>query len=280
MKIAFYQVDAFADRPFSGNPAAVCLLEEWLPEPVMQAVANENNLSETAFLVGEGGGYGIRWFTPQCEVTLCGHATLAAAHILYTTRGCDLGEIRFTSRSGLLLVRRNDHGLELDFPAQPPAPCRLPEPARLAFGETVRECREAMDYLLLLENEEAVREAKPDLELLRRLDHRGVIITAPAAAHDFVCRFFAPNYGIAEDPVTGSAFTQLAPFWAEHFGRQEFRARQVSRRGGEVHCRLVGNRVLISGRAVTYFAGAIDLGGVVASGKVALPGKPGGVFFF
>jgi len=258
MKIPLYQVDAFAEHPFEGNPAAVCPLDRWLPDAVMQAVAAENNLSETAFFVAEGeGDFHIRWFTPQCEVDLCGHATLATAHILFATRHRNQDTIRFTSKSGDLIVGRDHDRLVLDFPAQPPRPCPLPAAARQAFAAAPQECLQATDYLLVFADEDEILAARPDMQLLRQLDLRGVIISAPAGRHDFVCRFFAPNFGIPEDPVTGSAFTQLAPYWAARLGRDTLQARQLSRRGGEVGCRLAGDRVQISGRAVTYLEGTI-----------------------
>ncbi len=259
MKLPIYQVDAFAERAFEGNPAAVCPLEAWLPDTLMQAIAAENNLSETAFFVPEGEGFRIRWFTPTTEVDLCGHATLAAAHVLFGDLGYAGEAVRFQSRSGLLTVTRKEELLVLDFPAQPPVPCATPAEIEQAFGIRPVACLKSEDYLVVFEQEAQVREASPDLGLLKKLDGRGVTITAPSKQYDFVSRFFAPNYGIDEDPVTGSSFTQLAPYWAERLGRGALRAKQVSRRGGEVRCEMMGDRVAIAGRASLYLRGEIEV---------------------
>jgi predicted PhzF superfamily epimerase YddE/YHI9 len=259
MELELYQVDAFAERPFEGNPAAVCPLDAWLPDGVMQSIAAEHNLSETAFFVAEGAGYRIRWFTPVREVPLCGHATLAAAHVLFGLLGHPGSELRFRSASGPLTVRREGDWLEMDFPARPPVACPVPEAVSAAFASPPQQCLKADDYLVVLGSEDEVAEAEPDMAALRRLDLRGVAITARGRAHDFVCRFFAPKLGLDEDPVTGSAFTQLIPYWAGVLGKDRLAARQVSRRGGEVLGGLAGPRVTIAGRAVGYLEGRIRI---------------------
>lgn len=257
MELRLFQVDAFADRLFSGNPAAVCPLDSWLPERTMQAIAMENNLSETAFIVAEEHVWRIRWFTPTTEVKLCGHATLAAAFVYFRHIAPDAHEVTFASLSGPLSVRRHSEHLTLDFPLQRAEP--VPPPALLgqALGTEPLEVHATEDWLVLLESEEAVRRLAPDMALLKRLDRRGVIVTAPGNECDFVSRFFAPRCGIDEDPVTGSAHTILTPFWAERLGREKLHARQLSARGGELHCELKDERVFISGRVVPYLTGTI-----------------------
>lgn len=260
MRIRQYVVDAFASRSFTGNPAAVCLLPHWLEDDVLLAIARENNLSETAFLVADGEAYGLRWMTPECEVDLCGHATLAAAHALFAHEGVSRDVLRFHTRSGELRVaRRTDGWLALDFPAQPAAPCATPAMLVSALGLTAREVRAGVDFLVVLESERQVRALTPDMARLASLPLRGVIVTAPGEDVDFVSRFFAPGVGIPEDPVTGSAHCALAPYWAERLGKSALKARQVSRRTGELHCELQGDRVLIAGQAVTFLAGELLL---------------------
>ena len=261
MDISLYQVDAFASKVFAGNPAAVCPLDEWLPDDVMQSIATENNLSETAFFVSDGDGFHIRWFTPASEVDLCGHATLASAHVLFTMLGYEGETVAFDSRSGRLSVTRDGEWLSMDFPAQPPVPCDVPEAILEAFHVAPIECLRSEDYVVVFEDEHDIESAQPDLEPLKRLDLRGVIITAPSARYDFVTRFFAPGLGIPEDPVTGSAYTQLAPYWESRLGSKRFRVKQVSPRGGELNCEVAGDRVLIAGRAVSYMEGLITIRG-------------------
>lgn len=262
LKLSIFQIDAFAETPFTGNPAAVCPLPDWLPDETMQAIAAENNLSETAFFVPTEDGFHIRWFTPTSEVALCGHATLAAAKCIFNELGYDKERIGFESQSGPLVVSRDKDIITLDFPADPPLPCEPPLALIKAFGG-VRpiECLRAMDYMAVFKDKRDVAEAAPDLDLLKKPGLRGVIITAPSEdkGYDFVSRFFAPKYGIDEDPVTGSAYTQLAPYWAGRTGRNKFTSRQLSRRGGVVLCELKGERVLISGRAVKYMEGSINI---------------------
>ena len=259
MMLNLYQVDAFATRPFEGNPAAVVPLEAWLPDAVMQSIAAENNLAETAFFVPEGEGFRIRWFTPTVEVRLCGHATLASAYVLFQILEWAADEILFESLSGPLRVTREESGLTLDFPAQPGGACDPPDVLYTALGVNPDAVLAAEDYLVFLESQEQVAALAPDMALLAQLDLRGVAVTAPGRRHDFVVRFFAPGCGIPEDPVTGSAYTQLAPYWGEKLGKSRLRARQISPRGGEVTCELKGDRVRISGSAILFLEGRIYL---------------------
>lgn len=259
MELALYQIDAFADKPFSGNPAAICPLESWLPDEVMQSIAAENNLSETAFFVPTKTGYHLRWFTPVREVKLCGHATLASAYVLIELLNYSGNSVSFETLSGTLTVRRNADWFEMDFPAQPPEACETPQIIVNTFHETPLLCLKAEDYIVVFADENIVAAAEPNMEALKGLDLRGVAITAKSARYDFVTRFFAPKYGINEDPVTGSAFTQLTPYWAKELKRDTLTAKQVSKRGGEVMCRLAGERVAISGKAVKFMQGTIQL---------------------
>ena len=259
MELTIYQVDAFASKVFEGNPAAICPLDVWLPDDIMQTIAAENNLSETAFFVKNQDRFHIRWFTPTTEVDLCGHATLATAHVLFEHQCFVHNKVIFDSRSGPLSVNRNKDWLEMDFPAQPPVVCDTPETIARAFNTKPVEVLKATDYLVILENEDDVINARPDLTLLRTLDLRGVCITARSKKYDFVSRFFAPSHGIDEDPVTGSAYTQLAPYWSKVLGKNELYAKQVSTRGGEVNCALQSTRVTIAGKAITYLIGSISI---------------------
>lgn len=254
-----YQVDAFSDRLFAGNPAAVVPLDAWLPDALMQAIAAENNLSETAFLVPEGEGWGLRWFTPLAEVDLCGHATLASAHVLYRHRGIDVPEIAFATRSGTLRVRRDGEGYAMDFPARVPQPIAMPDGLVAALGATPREVLLGGDLLAVFDDEAAVRSLAPDMGALLALPGRGLVATAPGERHDFVSRFFVPRVGVPEDPVTGSAHCLLAPYWAARLGRDALRAFQCSRRGGEVGCTVVGDRVLLAGQARTFMTATLHL---------------------
>lgn len=259
MKIPFYQVDAFASKVFSGNPAGVCLLDEWIDDVLLQAIADENNLSETAFLVRAGDGYEIRWFTPTVEVALCGHATLASAHVVFNHLAWPSDTVTFqTRRSGPLTVSRRPDLLVMDFPALPPHPCPMPPGLPEALGARVESIFDSEeDHLAVLETEDQVRNLKPDIAALGRVECRGVIVTAPGTQCDFVSRFFGPRCGIPEDPVTGSAHCVLVPYWTGRTGRRQFHARQVSRRGGELFCENLGDRVSIAGKAVTYLEGMI-----------------------
>ncbi|MGC3991563.1 MAG: PhzF family phenazine biosynthesis protein [Chthoniobacteraceae bacterium] len=258
MKLPLHQIDAFADAPFTGNPAAVCPLEKWLPEATMQAIAEENNLAETAFYVGRDGDYELRWFTPVREVDLCGHATLAAAHVVFEN-GFSGERGTFASKSGPLHVTRTGEWLTLDFPAQPGTRCELPVGMAAALGATPRECYRAMDYLAVFESEAQIIALKPDFQALTKLDLRGVIVTAPGTTCDFVSRFFAPNYGVNEDPVTGSAHCTLTPYWAARLVKNPLEAKQLSMRTGTLRCQLQNDRVLISGRTIAYLRGMIEV---------------------
>ncbi len=258
MTYKIYQIDAFARNVFEGNPAAVVPLTQWLDDAIMQKIAMENNLSETAFFVPEEGKWHIRWFTPTDEVDMCGHATLASAYVLFKCMGYQEDEIVFLSRSGDLRVRREEEKFVMDFPTQPIERCAVPDEIREAFDAAPLECYRSMDYLLVFENESDVKNAMPKFEKLRNIDARGVIITAASDEYDFVCRFFAPKIGVDEDPVTGAAFTQLIPYWNGVTGKKSFKAKQVSPRGGEVLGTFCGERVEITGYAVKFFEGVIE----------------------
>ena len=260
MELTLFQIDAFADKLFEGNPAAVCPLETWLSDNLMQSIAEENNLSETAYFVPTADGFHIRWFTPATEVDLCGHATLAAAHVLFDILGYEKDRIEFDSKSGALTVTRKNEWLVMNFPAQPPVSCDTPEEITKAFGRNPIECLKSEDYLVVFESEEDILSVEPNMEELKKLNLRGVIITAESSQYDFVSRFFAPNCGILEDPVTGSSFTQLAPYWSGKLAKTRLNAKQVSSRGGVVKCELFGDRVSISGKAVKYLEGKIEVG--------------------
>jgi PhzF family phenazine biosynthesis protein len=260
--IPLYQVDAFTDVPFRGNPAAVCLYEEWLDESVMQAIAAENNLSETAFLVPHDDDWALRWFTPEVEVDLCGHATLASALVLFTEIQPERDEIRFHTKSGELYVRREDDWIVLDLPTRlaVPTPGVPPALARGLGRAPVKLLTAGDTYLAVFDGESDVATLAPDMAELRALG-RSVIATAPAdAAHvDFVSRFFAPSLGIDEDPVTGAAHCTLTPFWSRRLGKDELEARQISRRGGVLRCRDRGDRTEIAGRGVLVMRGELLL---------------------
>jgi len=259
LELNLYQIDAFTDTPFEGNPAAVIPLETWLPDNTMQSIAEENNLSETAFFVPNGKGFHLRWFTPKTEVDLCGHATLAAAYVLFNILGYNKERIEFETKSGVLTVLKKDDWLVMDLPAQTPVPCNVPYEIVKAFDRAPIECLRSEDYIVVFETESDILSIKPDLTYLKKLNLRGVIITAKSRQYDFVSRFFAPKYGIDEDPATGSAHTQLIPYWAMKLEKIEMRAKQVSHRGGELVCELRNDRVLISGKAVKFLEGKIEL---------------------
>jgi len=260
MKLDIYQIDAFAEKQFEGNPAAVVPLDEWLPDSIMQTIAEENNLSETAFFVPLESGYHIRWFTPNKEVKLCGHATLASAYVLFNILGCKEKVLSFESLSGVLFVSKEGDLLTLDFPVQPPETGSTPAPLVAGLGKVPLECLKHADYVAVFENEEDILSIIPNHEYLKQLDLRGVIVTAPSSEFDFVARVFAPKFGVPEDPVTGSAYTQLVPYWSSRLGKSQLKAKQVSSRGGKLICELRGDRVLISGSAVTYMVGSIEIG--------------------
>lgn len=261
MPLPIFQVDAFTNKPFAGNPAAVCILPAPGDERWMQQVAQEMNLSETAFLHRQADGFNLRWFTPAVEVDLCGHATLASAHVLWETGHLQPEEpARFYTRSGLLTAERKGEWIELDFPVTPEEPATAPADLARALGVTPAYVgKNRFDYLVEVDSEETVHALKPDFALLRTLPVRGVIVTSPATSseYDFVSRFFAPGSGVDEDPVTGSAHCCLGPFWSKRLGKNEFIAYQASKRGGVVRVRLSGKRVYLSGQAVTVLRGEL-----------------------
>lgn len=260
MKLTIYQVDAFAEKVFEGNPAAVIPLTEWLPDPIMQQIALENNLSETAFFVPVESGFHLRWFTPKAEVKLCGHATLATAHVLFNHLGFAENEIRFDSLSGILKVRRENELIVLDFPASSITEVEMPDAVAKAFNISPKTCLKGRDdFMLVFDNEAEVLSLQPDFQQLVEAKTRGVICTSKSENYDFVSRFFAPAVGVNEDPVTGSSHTMLIPFWAEKLKKNEMIVKQVSARGGILHCRLAGNRVEIGGKAVTFLSGEITV---------------------
>ncbi|HEY2941840.1 MAG TPA: PhzF family phenazine biosynthesis protein [Vicinamibacteria bacterium] len=259
MKIPIYQVDAFTSRVFGGNPAAVCPLESWLADATLQAIAAENNLSETAFLVGRDGKYDIRWMTPVAEVDLCGHATLASGWVVFNRLETGRGDVEFGSRSGPLKVVREGDLLALDFPARPPEAVGDARAVGEALGRPPRQLLAARDYLALYDSEEEVRALRPDMARVAALDRHAVIASAPGRDCDFVSRFFAPGLGVPEDPVTGSSHCTLVPYWAARLGKDRLSARQVSARGGELFCEQRGARVRIAGRAVLFLEGRIEI---------------------
>jgi PhzF family phenazine biosynthesis protein len=261
MNIPMYQVDAFTSTVFSGNPAAVCLLDTWLDDAVLQAVAAENNLSETAFLVQNTTGFDLRWFTPVTEVALCGHATLASAFVQFFCQHWNKDTILFDTRhSGPLTVARKGDLLEMDFPSRPPAACEQSDTLSRALGEAPQQVYKSdEDLMAVFDSETTVAGMQPDVALLAQLDCRGIIITAPGDHCDFVSRFFGPKVGVPEDPVTGSAHCVLIPFWASKLGKNDLHARQVSQRGGELFCQLAQDRVRIAGRAALYLEGMIKI---------------------
>lgn len=259
MRLRIFQIDAFTDAVFGGNPAAVCPLESWIDDATLQAIALENNLSETAFLVPANGAYGLRWFTPLAEVDLCGHATLASAQVVFQHLQPGADSVAFDTRSGRLAVSRGADGLTMDFPALAAHPVDPPADLVAGLGAEPTTAYAGMDYLALFETEAEVRALAPDQSALGRLDRRGVIVSAPGESVDFVSRFFSPNMGVPEDPVAGSAHCMLAPFWGERLGKTTLVARQVSRRGGIVRCELAGERVRLTGRAVQYLEGTITV---------------------
>ena len=260
MNISIYQVDAFTSDVFSGNPAAVCPLEKWLDEKTMQLIARENNLSETAFFIRDGKGFSIRWFTPVEEVDLCGHATLASAFVIFTELDPKSSKVEFTSKSGPLRVERIGEMLSMDFPSQPPVECDRPAELMNGLGVKPALVLKSADYFVVYAHEEDIRTLRPDMDLLKKVDLRGVIVTAPGICSDFVSRFFAPRLGIDEDPVTGSAHCALIPYWSGILKKKDLHACQVSERGGEIFCKDAGERVIITGQAVKYMQGNITIG--------------------
>ena len=261
MKRALYQIDAFTSTLFGGNPAAVCPLDEWLDDATLLAIAAENNLSETAYIIDRGAHHDLRWFTPTTEVALCGHATLASAHLIMNVLDRDRTSVSFLTRqNGVLTVEREDDWLWMDLPAAPATPCAAAATVEQALGQTPAALLVASrDYLAVLANEDDVRAFDPDWAALMALDRDGLIVTAPGESADFVSRFFAPRLGVFEDPVTGSAHCTLVPYWAERLGRDELSAVQISGRGGELRCAALGERVKMAGRCVLYLEGTIHV---------------------
>jgi len=259
MKLKIYQVDAFSDQPFGGNPAAVCPLTEWLEDELMQKIALENNLSETAFYIPENGNYHIRWFTPTHEVDLCGHATLATAHVLYHHLGYTDSQLIFNSRSGALVVSSLEEGKYcMDFPTDQINACApIQEIIEALSAEPNHYFKGRDDYMVVLDSQEQIEQLQPDFRKISRLNSRGLIVTAPGREVDFVSRGFFPQSGVDEDPATGSAHTTLTPYWSEVLGKQELTALQLSKRLGKFQCNLKGERVEIIGNACSYLVGDI-----------------------
>lgn len=262
MNLPIFQVDAFSEEAFGGNPAAVCPLDNWLPEDLMQKIALENNLSETAFFVPEEEHFHIRWFTPTVEVALCGHATLASAHVLFNHLGYSRDEILFDSKSGILRVTKTEDGkISLDFPRNDAAP--VPNaPDNILKGlhlQAAAVFRGRDDFMVVLDNQEQIEGLKPDFELLKQSPARGIVVTAPGRDSDFVSRCFYPQSGINEDPVTGSAHTMSAPFWSSRLGKNNLTAYQLSERKGYMECRVTADRVIMTGSGITFMKGEIIL---------------------
>ncbi|GAB2895950.1 PhzF family phenazine biosynthesis protein [Microbulbifer echini] len=258
MELSIYQVDAFAAEVFAGNPAAVCPLDTWLPDALMQRIAEENNLSETAFFAPEGrGGYRLRWFTPEAEVDLCGHATLAAAHVLFKHLSYTRSVIHFETRGGTLKVERSERGYKMRFPSTVPKPINCPQNLADALGITPVQTLAAFDYIVVLDSEAELKRVTPNFTRLAELDLRGVVITAPGDRCDFVSRCFFPKLRVNEDPVTGSAHCELAPYWSRVLGKSTLNAVQLSQRRGVLTCEVVNNEVILIGQAVDYMRGQI-----------------------
>ena len=259
MRLQIFQIDAFTDKVFGGNPAAVCPLENWLPDDVMQKIALENSVAETAFFIPMSDGFEIRWFTPEIEMDLCGHATLATAHVIARHLNPQLSSLRFHSKSGVLNVTVDNDFLTLDFPSRNPKPSVVPQIILDAFQEKPIEALKSRDYVLVFKDEETIRNMNPDQGILNQinLDPGGIIATAKGDEVDFVSRFFTPQASIFEDPVTGSAHCSLIPYWSRKLNKQSMSALQLSSRVGHLQCKNSGERVLISGQAVTYLEGQI-----------------------
>ncbi|MCD6439503.1 MAG: PhzF family phenazine biosynthesis protein [Halomonas sp.] len=260
MNIDLYQVDAFASKPFEGNPAAVCPLETWLDDALLQAIATENNLSETAFFVPTESGYHLRWFTPSVEVDLCGHATLAAAWVIFNVLGDSAETLQFETRSGQLLVQRDGNELAMDFPAKVVEPLAMEAEVKAGLGINEIEALLISDDIVVVVNDvQLIESLTPDMQQLKRLPGRGIVVTAKGSDVDFVSRWFGPKVGVEEDPVTGSAHTSLAPYWAKKLGKQQLTARQGGARKGALSCEIEGDRVIIKGCVAPYLKGVITL---------------------
>ncbi len=259
MEIPFYQIDAFTNKVFSGNPAGVCLLDDWLPDATLQSIAAENNLPETAFLVRGENHYDLRWFTPNVEIDLCGHGTLASGHVVFQYVDPDAEHVDFMSKSGKLSVDRRNELLFLDFPARKAQVANKPEGLDAILGASSLEVLASRDLMAVFDDEDDIRLLKPDLAAVAELDYFALIVTAPGRNSDFVSRFFAPAAAIPEDPVTGSAHCTLIPYWSARLGKKELHAFQLSARGGELFCADRDERVSIGGRCATYLSGTIIL---------------------
>lgn len=263
MKLDMYQVDAFSKKVFGGNPAAVCPLDEWLPDEIMQSIALENQLSETAFFVKAGNEFNLRWFTPAFEIDLCGHATLASAHVLFQHLG-HTGPIVFHTRSGPLYAQQDGEKYFIQLPSRPPISDPGPSNIEEALGIKPLDIRKSRDYFFVFEHEQQIRDMKPNLDLIYKWEEVvGVTVTAPGEEADFVSRFFAPRALVNEDPVTGSAHCNLVPYWAEKLGKKKLYAEQLSARHGELYCEELGEQISLGGNAVTFFKGSIDLSSVL-----------------
>ena len=260
MKLPIYQVDAFTQRLFGGNPAAVVLLDAWLSDALLAAIAAENNLAETAFVIPRADVSPLRWFTPAVEVDLCGHATLAAADVLFRHRFPSLARLVFSTKSGELVVTRDGTLLQMDFPARPGKPVAVTDALAAALGARPREAYLARDLMAIFDSESEVRSLRPDFARVASLAAFAVVVSAPGDTVDFVSRFFAPGVGVPEDPVTGSSHCTLTPYWAARLGKNRLTAKQVSLRGGDLLCELSGDRVVIAGQAVEYMRGEIETG--------------------
>jgi PhzF family phenazine biosynthesis protein len=256
---SIYHVDAFTSKLFGGNPAAVCPLDKWLPDDVMQRLAAENNLSETAFFVKESEGFHLRWFTPEYEIDLCGHATLATAYVIFNQLNHNSDEIKFSSKSGILEVSRKGNLIELNFPSRMPEPCHAPDALLKGINLPPLKVLKSRDYFLVYEDESLIPQIIPDFNYLNQLDVVGVIVTAPSKEVDFVSRFFVPNSVIGEDPVTGSAHCNLIPYWAKELNKTTLTAKQLSAREGQLFCENKGERVTMAGEAVLYSKGEFYL---------------------
>ena len=261
MRLPIFQVNAFTDTIFGGNSAAVCELTQWLPDNVMQKIAEENRVAETAFFLASDDGYEIRWFTPELEIDLCGHATLATAHVITRHLQPSLNCVKFYSKSGKLTVSADNDLLTLDFPSRKPEPCSAPQIIIDAIQAEPIEVLKSRDYVLVFDDEDQIKRIKPDLALLNQIDIGigGIVVTAKGNTVDFVSRFFTPQASITEDPVTGSAHCSLIPYWSEKLQKESMNALQLSSRGGKLFCRNLGERVLISGKAITYLEGYITI---------------------
>lgn len=259
-KVKLFQVDAFTDKTFGGNPAAVCVFDKWPSDQLMQNIAAENNLAETAFLVKDKHGYEIRWFTPTVEVDLCGHATLAGAYVVFNFQNYKGETISFKSKnSGILYVLKKDNLLTLDFPVDKILKTNIPDGLQEALGtnKIIEVYKGKTDYLVVLQDQQQVLSIEPNMYLLNQIEARGIIVTSAGDNVDFVSRFFGPRVGVPEDPVTGSAHTTLIPYWAEKLNKKNLKAQQLSKRGGELYCELSGERVFIGGKAALYLEGEI-----------------------